>query len=63
MDTVIRMKSDGKNVEILSTREARSIEPEISENFLGFVYYPLRAQADPVKSTIAFSDAAFKSGV
>ena len=24
---------------------------------------PLRAQADPVKSTVAFSDAAFKSGV
>ena len=63
MDTVMQMKSDGKNVEILSTREARSIEPEISENFLGFVFYPLRAQADPVKSTVAFSDAAFKSGV
>ena len=63
MDTVMKMKKDGKNVEILSTREARSIEPEISENFLGFVFYPLRAQADPVKSTVAFSDAAFKSGV
>ena len=63
MDTVMQMKKVGKNVEILSTREARSIEPEISENFLGFVFYPLRAQADPVKSTIAFSDAAFKSGV
>ena len=63
MDTVMQMKKAGKNVEILSTREARSIEPEISENFLGFVFYPLRAQADPVKSTVAFSDAAFKSGV
>ena len=63
MDTVMKMKKVGKTVEILSTREARSIEPEISENFLGFVFYPLRAQADPVKSTVAFSDAAFKSGV
>ena len=63
MDIVMNMKKAGKNVEILSTREARSIEPEISENFLGFVFYPLRAQADPVKSTVAFSDAAFKSGV
>ena len=63
MDNVMQMKKDGKNVEILSTREARSIEPEISENLLGFVFYPLKAQADPVKSTIAFSDAASKSGV
>ena len=31
--------------------------------YLGFVFYPLRAQADPIKSTVAFSDAASKSGV
>lgn len=61
-DRVLEMRSQGFEVELLTTREARAMEPEANPALLGFMYTPLRAQADPVKATRAFADAAAKSG-
>lgn len=61
-DRILSMRSQGHQVELLTPREARSIEPEINPNLLGYMHTPLRAQADPVKATRAFADAATKSG-
>ena len=61
-DRVLDMRSHGFEVELLTTREARAMEPEANPNLLGFMYTPLRAQADPVRATRAFADAAAKSG-
>ena len=59
---VLEMRSQGFEVELLTTREARAMEPEANPALLGFMYTPLRAQADPVRATRAFADAAAKSG-
>ena len=61
-DRVLEMRSQGFEVELLTTREARAMEPEANPALLGFMYTPLRAQADPVRATRAFADAAAQSG-
>ena len=61
-DNVLSLKSQGHTVELLSIREARAIEPEMSPDLAGAVHFPLRAQADPVKATQAFADAARREG-
>ena len=61
-DRVLEQRGRGHNVELLTTRQARAVEPELDERLLGFMYTPLRAQADPVKATRAFADAAAAHG-
>ncbi len=61
-DRVDALRSRGHRVELLSAREARAIEPEANPNLTNYMYTPLRAQADPVKTTHAFADAAVKEG-
>ena len=61
-DRVLAQRSLGHQVELLTPREARSIEPEINPDMLGCMYTPLRAQADPVKATRAFAQAASSVG-
>jgi len=61
-EQVRSLKSRGYDNELLSTREARAIEPEASADLLGYVYLPGRGQADPVKSTRAFAHAAENAG-
>ena len=61
-DRVLEMRSQGFEVELLTTREARAMEPEANPALLGFMYTPLRAQADPVKATRAFADVAAQLG-
>ena len=61
-DTVLRLRSQGYSVELLTTREARGIESEVSPELLGFVYGPLRAHADPRKATRALASAAEAEG-
>ena len=61
-DRVISLKSRGYTAEILSTDEARAIEPGLNPDCLGAMYFPLRGQADPVKTTRAFADAARQRG-
>ncbi len=56
------LKSKGNSVELLTTKEARSIEPELSPQLLGCIYYPLGASAHPVKATCAFASIAQQRG-
>ena len=61
-DYVATLKAGGYDGEILPLREARAIEPELNPDLLGCMYLPGRGQADPVKSTRAFADAARQAG-
>src|SRR5688572_4761118 len=61
-DHVLALQADGYQVELLSMREARSIEPEINPALLGVMYMPLRGQADPRVATQAFAKAAERHG-
>lgn len=59
---VAALRERGHVVELLSIREARALEPGLSPALLGAVYFPLRAQADPVKATRAFARLSERSG-
>lgn len=61
-DKVLRLRSLGYDLELLSPREARSIEPEASPDLLGLIHLPGRGQADPVKTTRGFAAAAQSNG-
>ena len=61
-DRVAALRSRGHAVELLTIREARSLEPEMSPALLGAMYSPLRSQADPVKATRAFATLAERHG-
>lgn len=61
-DQVTNQRADGYDLELLSPREARAIEPEASGELLGYMYRPQRGQADPVKTTQAFAQAAAAAG-
>ena len=58
----IHLKSQGYSVELLSTHDAQSIEPEISSALLGCLYYPLGGSANPIKATLALASAAQNQG-
>ena len=57
-DRILFQRSQGYQVELLSPREARAIEPGLNPNLPGYMYSPLRAQANPVKTTQSFATAA-----
>src|SRR6266568_9657861 len=59
---VAHLKSQGYSLEILTTRDAQSIEPELSSTLSGCLYYPLGGSANPVKTTRAFASAAQQRG-
>ena len=61
-DNVLSLKSRGYTVDLLPAADARAIEPELNPELAGAVHFPLRAQADPVKATRAFADAARREG-
>ena len=61
-DHVQHLRTQGYSVELLSSREARNIEPELNLALLGCMYMPLRAQADPKQATRALAAAASRSG-
>ncbi len=61
-DHVLELKSDGYSAELLTTREARAIEPEASESLAGFMFMANRGRANPTKATVAFGDAAAALG-
>jgi sarcosine oxidase subunit beta len=56
------LRARGHRLEMLTTREARSIEPGLAPSLLGAMYSPLRSQADPVKATRAFAALAERHG-
>lgn len=59
---VQHLKSQGYSLEILTTRDARSIEPELSSELSGCLHYPLGGSANPVKTTRTFAAAAQQHG-
>ena len=61
-DRVQHLRAHGHSVELLSSREARNIEPEFNPALLGCMYMPLRAQADPKQATRALAAAAARCG-
>ncbi len=61
-DRVQHLRAHGHSVELLTMREARSLEPELNPALLGCLYMPWRAQADPQKATRALAAAAARSG-
>ena len=61
-DRVLTAQEGGYHAELLTTREARTIEPEVSESLLGFMFLPRRGRANPTKTTVAFADAAVSFG-
>ena len=61
-DDVASQRNNGYEIELLSAREARAIEPEANGALPGYMYRPQRGQADPVKTTRAFAHAAQIAG-
>jgi glycine/D-amino acid oxidase-like deaminating enzyme len=61
-DHVLRLRARGFQVEILTGREARSLEPELCPSLPGCLHWPLSSQADPRKATRAFAAAAERHG-
>lgn len=59
---VAALRASGHAVELLSIREARSLEPALSPALVGAMYSPLRSQADPLKATRAFATLAERHG-
>ncbi len=56
-------RAAGHDLELLTTREARSLEPALNPALLGAVFGARhRGQADPVKTTRAFATAAERAG-
>jgi sarcosine oxidase subunit beta len=56
------LRARGHLVELLTTREARSLEPGLSPALLGAMYSPLRSQADPRRATRALAVLAGRRG-
>ena len=61
-DDVVSQRNNGYEIELLSAREARTIEPEANGELPGYLYRSQRGQADPIKSTRAFAHAAEMAG-
>jgi len=61
-ERVRALRERGHQVELLTNRETRSLEPQWSARLLGAMYSPLRSQADPVKATRAFAALAERRG-
>lgn len=56
------LRARGHRLELLTIREARSLEPGLSTTLLGAMYSPLRSQADPGRATRAFATLAERLG-
>ena len=56
------LSARGHTVQLLTTREVRSLEPGFSPALLGAMYSPLRSQADPGRATRALATLAARRG-
>jgi sarcosine oxidase, subunit beta len=52
----------GHQLELLEGRDARSIEPALSQRVLGCLYYPHGGNANPVKTVLALASLAQRHG-
>ncbi|RLB35607.1 MAG: FAD-binding oxidoreductase [Deltaproteobacteria bacterium] len=60
---IAREKKLGLEVSFLDRQEARELEPCLSENFVAAVHCPLDGQVNPIYLSLAFLEAAKRSGV
>jgi glycine/D-amino acid oxidase-like deaminating enzyme len=61
-ERVRTLRERGHQVELLTNREVRGLEPQWSARLLGAMYSPERSQADPRKATRAFAALAAGRG-
>ena len=61
-DRMLRLTSQGYSMELLTPREAMALEPGANPQLPGYLYLPLRGQADPKKTTRALASAAANAG-
>jgi glycine/D-amino acid oxidase-like deaminating enzyme len=61
-ERVEALRARGHTVQLLTTREVRSLEPGCSPALLGAMYSPLRSQADPGRATRALAALAARHG-
>lgn len=59
---VASLVKNGLPVRLLSNKEARDIEPELSENIYGATFSPLDSQVNPMNFSFAMTNAAIKNG-
>ena len=59
---VTRQQENGHQVELLSRREARVLEPALAGDIAGCVYRPQQGQAEPELATRAFASEAARLG-
>ena len=62
LDMVQSARADGRDVELLTVREAQAIEPFASPDLPGYVYSRQRGNANPARATRAFAEAARQAG-
>ena len=62
LDMVQSARADGRDVELLTVREARAIEPFASPDLPGYVYSRQRGNANPAGATRASAEAARQAG-
>ena len=55
-------RKSGVDIHMISTEEARKIEPNLSPDIYGALYSPTGGKVNPMRMTIAFSRAAKKLG-
>lgn len=61
-ENVKYQKKSGVDIHIISIKEARQLEPQLSEKLLGALYSPTGAKVNPFKLTFAFAHAAKRNG-
>lgn len=61
-EIVEEQRKSGVEIEMISAEEARKIEPLLSRDIYGALYSPTGGKVNPIKLTMAFSQAAKKLG-
>lgn len=59
---VSQLKNNGYSLELLTSREAKGLEPEVSIELPGYIYSPLHAQVNPQKLTLALATKSAEYG-
>ena len=57
------LKNGVTDIKILSSEEAKEVEPNITEDVLGGILIPRETLADPFTTSIAYSEVALSNGV
>ena len=57
------LKNGVTDIKILSSEEAKKLEPNITDDVLGGILIPRETLADPFATTIAFAEVALSNGV